>query len=171
MSSQSHDPTPGSDGLVFLPIHTGKERFTAFSVTPHPTVRSYLVPKHTLRYIQLAMAPFLGKRKTEARIPQTFILLTHFVHNYALSSFFLLPCFPCCDSHLACFCVVSSSFFLCRECWVFFFSSLSLLRQLFPINPHLFSLSCSVILSFLFHNALSAFLLSIWATWSSPFLE
>ena len=36
------------------------------------------------------MAPFLGKRKTEARVPWTFILLVHFQHNRTVSFFFVL---------------------------------------------------------------------------------
>lgn len=71
----------------------------------------------------------------------------------------------------------SSGLFLCPCIFfllkpgLFFFFFFSLLKLLFLINPRLFSLSCSVILSFLFHDPLFAFLLSIWATWSSPFLE
>ena len=107
------------------------------------------------------MAPFLGKRKTEARVPWTFILLVHFQHNRTVSFFFvLLAVIPI---------WLGSPHLLYSYAGVSF--SLSL-KAVVSNKPSLvFFLSCSVILSFLFHNPLSEFLLSIWATWSSPFLE
>ena len=116
--------------------------------------------QNTLKYIHVQWPHFWVKERQRLGYPGlSFSWSTFSTTVPFLSSLFYLLWFPSGLGPLI-------FFILMLECL-----SLFLLRQLFPINPHLFFLSCSVILSFLFHNPLSEFLLSIWATWSSPFLE
>lgn len=161
LSPQGQRPILWNDGLFFLLTHSGKERCTVSCYSP-PDCYDFFSTK-TLSGAYACDGPIPGWKEDRDQSGLHFCSLRPF--SAGLCPFSLLSYFPCSDSHLACFCVLSSSFFLSREYF------LSLLRQLFPINPRLFSLSCSVILSFLFHNPLSAFLLSICTTWSSPFLE
>lgn len=107
------------------------------------------------------IAPSLGNRKTETGLSWTSVLLTDFPQNCDFFLVFLAEIFiwlVFVSSHLLSSQAENTFFFL-------------FLRQLFSINPCLFSLSCSVILSFLFHSPLSTFLLSIWAAWFTLFLE
>lgn len=152
---------PWRGGRIFLPVHTSKERLTVFSFLLTVPLRFLFLIPNTHSGMSIVMAPFLGKGRRRLGCPglQFWPILCRtephpppFLSSSQLFSSGLV-------------CILSSSFVLSL------LSFSSLWRQLFPINPCLFSLNCSVILSFFFHDSLSAFLLSIWATWFSLFLN
>ena len=163
---QSLDPTSMSEGLIFLPVHMASRDSQHFVIS-HPTaIIFFFKHQNTLRYIHMQWPHFWVKERQRLGYPGLAFSWSTFctVVPFLSSSLFYLLWFP--SGLLLCPLIF---FILMPECL-----SLSL-KAVVSNKPSLvfffFFLSCSVILSFLFHNPLSEFLLSIWATWSPLFLE
>ena len=130
---QSLDPTSMSEGLIFLPVHMASRDSQHFVIS-HPTaIIFFFMYQNTLRYIHMQWPHFWVKEGQRLGYPglafswSTFCTIVPFLS----SSLFYFLWFP--SGLLLCPLIF---FILMPECLSL---SLSLLRQLFPINPHLFS--------------------------------